>query len=304
MNEQVIAAVEKLSEVAGIPLQIKKIESLSFQSENQAEVDQLLKRLTQITMLCKEISSTEYFFRSLLLGNPISDDYIIGKKFIPLNNQGGFVFVISNLAKEQDLVIQTLRGLYPNKHQQMIIPMSEQQTILIYFQEKVTSDRLKEQAMDIATTLNTEAMCMVHVAVGSYFYQREECYQSFQHALLADEIGRQFYESDQVHVYSKLGMSKLIFALPQQACVDYLEEIFEGKPFPTLNEETLLIIEAFFRQNLNVSETARQLFMHRNTLLHKLDRIQETTGLDIRNFQDAITMRLFILLKKKVDWIS
>mgnify|MGYP003548838820 CR=1 FL=1 len=301
MNEQVKVAVEKLSEIAGIPLQIKECESQNFQVENQEEVEQLLERLTQITMLCKEISSEEYFFRSLLLGNPISDDYIVGKKFLPSINLGGFVFVITSLAKEQEQVIQTLRGLYPNKHQQMIISMSEQQTILICFQQKVMSDRLQEQALIIATTLNTEAMCMAQVAVGSYFQKRSECFQSFQHALLADEIGRRFYEADQIHVYSKLGMSRLIFELPQQACDDYLEEIFQDRSLPMINEETLLIVEAFFRQNLNVSETSRQLFMHRNTLLHKLDRIQETTGLDIRNFQDAITMRLVILLKKKID---
>lgn len=299
MHKQIITAIEKLSEISGIPLQIKEIEFVNSQEQNQEEVDQLVERLNQMTKVCQEVSSEEHFFRSLLLDVHTSDYYIVGKKFLPSKDKGGYVFVINTKPKTQELVMQTLRGLYPDKHQQVIIPMKEDQIVLICFQVKLANDCLQEQAMVIATTLNTEAMCMAQVSVGSYFQKRDECHQSFEDALFAYAVGKQFSESTQIQVYSALGISRLIYELPQKVCDAYLKEIFQDRPFPIISEETLLIAESFFHQNLNVSETSRQLFMHRNTLLHKLDRIQETTGLDIRNFQDAITMKLMILMKKK-----
>lgn len=299
MDKQIITALDKLSEISGIPLQIKDRTFANSQEINQEEVDQLVERLNQMAKVCQEISSEEHFFRCLLLGTNTSDYYVIGKKFLPSMDKGGYVFVIKTKATTQDMVIETLKGLYPDKRQHMIIPLSEEQTVLICFQAEVDSNILQQRAMVIATTLNTEAMCMAQVAVGSYFKKRNECHQSFEHALLAYAVGKQFSEYTQIHVFSTLGISRLIYELPKQACNDYLKEIFKDKAFPTFNEETLLIAESFFQQNLNVSETSRQLFMHRNTLLHKLDRIQEVTGLDIRNFQDAITMKLLLLIRKK-----
>lgn len=300
MNEQIMTALDKLSEISGIPLQIKDKTFANSQEINQEEVDQLVERLNQMAKVCQEISSEEHFFRSLLLGTQTSDYYIIGKKFLPAIEKGGYVFIIKTKTNTQEMVIQTLKGLYPDKRQHVVIPLSEEQTVVISFQNKVESDLLHQQAMIIATILNTEAMCMAQVAVGSHFKKRDDCHQSFEHALLAYTIGKQFSEATQIHVFSTLGISRLIYELPQQACDDYLREVFQDKPIPIITEETIVIAEAFFQQNLNVSETSRQLFMHRNTLLHKLDRIQEVTGLDIRNFQDAISMKLIILMKKKI----
>ncbi|MBF1028653.1 MAG: helix-turn-helix domain-containing protein, partial [Lachnospiraceae bacterium] len=122
--------------------------------------------------------------------------------------------------------------------------------------------------------------------------------RSYKEARMSLDVGRIFFEDKQVISYAELGIGRLIYQLPIPLCLMFIKEIFGGKKPDEFDQETLVTIEKFFENNLNVSETSRQLFIHRNTLVYRLDKLQKSTGLDLRVFEDAITFKIAMMVVK------
>ena len=137
--------------------------------------------------------------------------------------------------------------------------------------------------------LNTEAMSKVRIAFGTIVGEIKDVSCSYKEAKMALDVGKIFYSSKNVVAYSNLGIGRLIYQLPLPLCRMFIKEIFDGKNPDEFDEETLTTINKFFENSLNVSETSRQLYIHRNTLVYRLDKLQKSTGLDLRVFEDAIT---------------
>ena len=156
----------------------------------------------------------------------------------------------------------------------------------------------------LAGMLNTDGGDRVRVACGTIVSQIKDVSKSYKEAKLAMEVGRIFYPEKTVVSYRTLGIGRLIYQLPLPLCEMFMKEIFDGNTPDTFDEETLTTIEKFFENNLNVSETARQLFVHRNTLVYRLEKLQKTTGLDIRVFEDALTFKIALMVASYMKYLE
>ena len=152
--------------------------------------------------------------------------------------------------------------------------------------------------------LNTEAMSKVHIAMGTIVNEIKEVSRSYKEAKLALDVGKIFYSEKNVVAYNNLGIGRLIYQLPLPLCKMFIKEIFGGKSLDDFDEETLSTINKFFENNLNVSETSRQLYIHRNTLVYRLDKLQKSTNLDLRIFEDAITFKIALMVVKYMKYME
>lgn len=132
----------------------------------------------------------------------------------------------------------------------------------------------------------------------------KEVSRSYKEAKMALDVGKIFFDERQIIAYSELGIGRLIYQLPIPLCKMFIREIFGGKSPDEFDEETLTTIHKFFENSLNVSETSRQLFIHRNTLVYRLDKLQKSTGLDLRIFEDAITFKIALMVVKYMKYME
>jgi carbohydrate diacid regulator len=152
--------------------------------------------------------------------------------------------------------------------------------------------------------LNTEAMTKVYVSYGTVVSEIKDVSRSYKEAKMALDVGKIFYSGRNVVAYNNLGIGRLIYQLPMPLCKMFIKEIFEGKSPDDFDDETLATINKFFDNNLNVSETSRQLYIHRNTLVYRLDKLQKTTNLDLRVFDDAITFKIALMVVKYMKYME
>ena len=147
-------------------------------------------------------------------------------------------------------------------------------------------------------------MAKVNIAYGTIVNDIKEVSKSFKEAKLALDVGKIFYSDKKVIAYNRLGIGRLIYQLPMPLCKMFIKEIFDGKSPDEFDEETLSTINKFFENSLNVSETSRQLYIHRNTLVYRLDKLQKTTNLDLRVFDDAITFKIALMVVKYMKYME
>ena len=159
-------------------------------------------------------------------------------------------------------------------------------------------------ANTIVDMMNSEAMLKVRVSYGTVVQELREVSKSYKEATMAMDVGRIFYAEKNVIAYSTLGIGRLIYQLPVNLCRIFIEEIFGGNQVYDLDEETLTTINKFFENNLNVSETSRQLFIHRNTLVYRIEKLQKATGLDIRTFEDAMTFKIAMMVVNYMKYLD
>lgn len=165
-------------------------------------------------------------------------------------------------------------------------------------------ESLELVANTIVDMMNSEAMLKVRVSYGTVVQELREVSKSYKEATMAMDVGRIFYAEKNVIAYSTLGIGRLIYQLPVNLCRIFIEEIFGGNQVYDLDEETLTTINKFFENNLNVSETSRQLFIHRNTLVCRIEKLQKATGLDIRTFEDAMTFKIAMMVVNYMKYLD
>ena len=153
----------------------------------------------------------------------------------------------------------------------------------------------------IVDNMHAEAMVKVRVGYGNRVHNLQDIAKSYQEAKMALEVGRIFYMEKEIVCYSQLGIGRLIYQLPMSLCEMFIKEVFaEGVP-DIFDEETMVTIQKFFDNNLNISETARQLYVHRNTLVYRLERLEKLLGLDIRKFEDAMTFKIALMVMSHME---
>ena len=168
--------------------------------------------------------------------------------------------------------------------------------------EKYTD--LEKTANIIVDMLNTEALSKVNVAYGTIVNEIKEVSRSYKEAKMAMDVGKIFYQDSSIVAYNRLGIGRLIYQLPLPLCKMFIKEIFEGRSPDEFDDETLTTINKFFENSLNVSETSRQLYIHRNTLVYRLDKLQKSTNLDLRVFEDAITFKIALMVVKYMKYME
>ena len=160
------------------------------------------------------------------------------------------------------------------------------------------AQELDRVAQRIEEALRIDGESTVFVGIGTMAQHLRELAKSYKEAQIAIEVGKVFDTERYVINYENLGIGRLIYQLPTTLCEMFLQEVFKKNPIDALDQETLFTIYKFFENNLNVSETARKLFVHRNTLVYRLEKIKKLTGLDLREFDDAITFKVALMVKK------
>jgi carbohydrate diacid regulator len=211
------------------------------------------------------------------------------------------VFVIDTGKKNSDIALELVKNLSDTRAGDFVTSVDEHSIVLAKSLVGVDQNKRESYAKEVADrlvdNLQMEAMIKVRVGYGNVVSQIPELAESFQEAKLALEVGRVFYAEYQTISYGRLGIGRLIYQLPMSLCDMYIKEVF-GDTIPDIlsDEEAMSTINKFFENNLNISETARQLYVHRNTLVYRLERIQKAIGLDIRTFEDAMMFRIAVMV--------
>ncbi|MEG2145845.1 MAG: helix-turn-helix domain-containing protein, partial [Lachnospiraceae bacterium] len=202
-------------------------------------------------------------------------------------------------------VLENMRTLLGGKTKDFITAVDEKNIIVV--KELGAGDGYQEMekcAKEILELLKSENQEGVHIAYGTIVNDIKEVSKSYKEAKLALDVGKIFFNEKDIIAYSALGIGRLIYQLPIPLCKMFIREIFEGKSPDDFDEETLSTINKFFENSLNVSETSRQLYIHRNTLVYRLDKLQKSTGLDLRIFEDAITFKIALMVVKYMKYME
>lgn len=241
------------------------------------------------------------FIQNILLGNMLVVDIFSKAKKHHIHEVPRVVFVIHTGNKHNDMAMELVKNLADVRSGDFVTSVDQHSVVLIKDVSHIHEENMDEELAGIASSLadniHTEAMIKVRIGYGNVVHQLPELTDSYQEARMALEVGRVFYAELDTISYGKLGIGRLIYQLPMSLCQMFIKEVF-GDKIPEIldDEEAMSTINKFFENNLNISETARQLYVHRNTLVYRLERIEKAIGLDIRTFEDAMTFRIAVLV--------
>ena len=263
-------------------------------------------QIQNLLVAYKERFDKDNFIKNLLLDNLLLVDiYNRAKKLHIETNVRRVVFLIETNNEKDINALETVRRLCATQTKDFITAVDEKNIILVKeVKPGETYEDLEKTANTLLDMLNTEAMTKVHVAFGTIVNEIKEVSRSYKEAKMALDVGKIFYSNKNVVAYSNLGIGRLIYQLPLPLCRMFIKEIFDGKSPDEFDEETLATINKFFENSLNVSETSRQLYIHRNTLVYRLDKLQKSTGLDLRVFEDAITFKIALMVVKYMKYME
>ena len=263
-------------------------------------------QIQNLLVAYKERFDKDNFIKNLLLDNLLLVDiYNRAKKLHIETDVRRIVFIIETKHEKDNSALETVRTLFATKTKDFITAVDEKNIIIVKeVKPNESYKELEQTAYVVLDTLNIEAMSKVHIAYGTIVNSIKEVSRSYKEAKMALDVGKIFYSDRNVVAYSNLGIGRLIYQLPIPLCKMFIKEIFGGKSPDDFDEETLSTINKFFENSLNVSETSRQLFIHRNTLVYRLDKIQKSTGLDLRIFEDAITFKIALMVVKYMKYME
>ena len=209
------------------------------------------------------------------------------------------VILIRQLSVPDVSAIDVISSLHPDKQTDFVLSISETDVALVkQLSENADSRELFRIAQNIQDTLSKELAVKTVIGIGTIVNHVRDLARAYKEAQVAIDVGKVFETERSIINYENLGIGRLIYQLPTTLCEMFLQEVFKKNPIDALDQETLFTINKFFENNLNVSETARKLFVHRNTLVYRLEKIKKITGLDLREFDDAITFKVALMVKK------
>ena len=263
-------------------------------------------QIQNLLVAYKERFDKDNFIKNLLLDNLLLVDIYNRAKKLHIDTDVKRVVFIIETHNEKDVnALETVRSLFASKTKDFITAVDEKNIILVKeVRQGESYGELDKTANTILDMLNTEAMTKVRVAYGTTINDIKEVSRSYKEAKMALDVGKIFYASKNVIAYNNLGIGRLIYQLPIPLCKMFIREVFDGKSPDDFDEETLATINKFFENSLNVSETSRQLYIHRNTLVYRLDKLQKSTGLDLRIFEDAITFKIALMVAKYMKYME
>ena len=263
-------------------------------------------QIQNLIVAYKERFDKDNFIKNLLLDNLLLVDIYNRAKKLHIDTEVRRVIFIIETKHEKDTnALDNVRNLLGNRTRDFVTAVDEKNIIVV--KELEPNDghtELEKIAENMYTLLKEDGEEDVLIAYGTVVNDIKEVSKSYKEAKLALDVGKIFFSERSVIAYSALGIGRLIYQLPIPLCKMFIREIFEGKSPDDFDEETLTTINKFFENNLNVSETSRQLYIHRNTLVYRLDKLQKSTGLDLRVFEDAITFKIALMVVKYMKYME
>ncbi|MFP3154605.1 helix-turn-helix domain-containing protein [Lachnospiraceae bacterium ZAX-1] len=243
------------------------------------------------------------FMQNIVLGNMLVVDMCNKAKKLHIEQAKRVVYLIEVAGKKDAIIMETVKNLFSSKTRDFITEVDEKSIVLVKDVRMMNTDEeLMELAKVIVDNLHTEAMVKVRVGFGNRVDLLQDIPRSYQEAKMALEVGNIFYAEDETISYDRLGIGRLIYQLPINLCEMFLKEVFGNNIPDAYDEETMITIHKFFENDLNISETARQLYVHRNTLVYRLERIEKSLGLDIRKFEHAMLFKIALMVLAHMNY--
>ncbi len=262
-------------------------------------------QIQNLLVAYKERFDKDNFIKNLLLDNLLLVDIYNRAKKLHIDTEvKRVVYIIETNRDKEGNDLEKVRSLFEGKNRDFVTAVDEKNIIVV----KEISDH--DGAADIGKTAEVILGLFksegqeIHIAYGTVVNEIKEVSRSYKEARMALDVGKIFFEERRIIAYSALGIGRLIYQLPIPLCKMFIKEIFDGKSPDDFDEETLTTINKFFENSLNVSETSRQLYIHRNTLVYRLDKLQKSTGLDLRVFEDAITFKIALMVVKYMKYME
>lgn len=252
--------------------------------------------ITQLRCLCtayKEKYNRTDFLQSLMTGGIPAYEIQERASRLHINPDGKRILFLLESKAENETITEILKNLFPSQTKIYLIPVTENLTaVLKPVHDDENEEDFRHLARTIVDTLNAEALAHVQLSYSSVVDTLADISLAFRETSLALRVGKLFYSEQNIFPYNKLGIGRLIYQLPTALCENFLKEIFGSDIPDTFDPDTTATVNRFFQNNLNIAETSRQLHMHRNTLIYRLEQIQKRTGLDLRVFEDAMTFKV------------
>ncbi len=267
------------------------------ETEEQKLCAMLAISISNLQVHCADRYDKISYLKSVLQGNVLPGDIYLRSGELQIDADVPRLVFIVQIPGNENGVVQLMQNMFPD--QDFVINIDNKNIVLIKsLAPDISKDYAETIAKSIVETINSELMLKVLVGIGTPVDSINDISRSFSEARLAIEIGRVFEGNKYILSYDELGIGRLIYQLPSKLCELFLDEIFKKESLDVLDDETLQTIDKFFENNLNVSETSRQLFVHRNTLVYRLDKIERLTGLDLRKFDNAVVFKVAMLVSK------
>ena len=263
-------------------------------------------QIQSLMVAYKERFDKDNFIKNLLLDNLLLVDiYSRAKKLHIQTDVSRVVMIVESGSGKDNNALELIRAGYGANSRDFITAVDENNVIVVKeLAESEQTGEIEKTAKSIASILAREGLKDVHISYGTVVHEIKEVSRSYKEAKMALDVGKIFFDERNIIAYSELGIGRLIYQLPIPLCKMFIKEIFGGKSPDDFDEETLTTIHKFFENSLNVSETSRQLFIHRNTLVYRLDKLQKSTGLDLRVFEDAITFKIALMVVKYMKYME
>ena len=240
------------------------------------------------------------FVKNIIMDNILPGDiYIRAKELHFATDAPRAVFLIRQVGHSDVATMDVLSGMFPDKMQDFVLSINEMDIAVVkQITGNTTAEDLEKMAAGIEETLKNELRIKTVIGIGTVADHLRELADSYKDAQTAIEVGKVFDNEKSIMNYENLGIGRLIYQLPTTLCEIFLSEVFKKNSIDSLDQETLFTINKFFENNLNVSETSRKLFVHRNTLVYRLEKIKKLTGLDLRQFDHAIVFKVALMVRK------
>ena len=288
----------------GIGTKTEYVAFVEGEDKNAEKTSKLLSiALSNIKNLYDEKYDKGSFVKNIILDNILPSDIYIKSKELHFNtDETRIVFLIKFFGKTDMMPFEMLQNMFPDKTRDYVISVGEHDIVLVKdIKPETDSKDIEKMATNIADTISTEFYTKVSIGISSTVDNIKDLARAYKEAQVALDVGKVFETEKNIISYENLGIGRLIYQLPTTLCEMFLQEVFKKGSLESLDRETLMTIQCFFENNLNVSETSRKLFVHRNTLVYRLDKIRKLTGLDLREFEHAITFKVALMVKKYLN---
>jgi carbohydrate diacid regulator len=286
---------------------VEYIVSIKGEDEESYRIGKIAAfQIQNLLVAYKERFDKDNFVKNLLLDNLLLVDIYNRSKKLHIENTVKRIVYLIETPIDRDLnVVEIVRSIFPNKAKDFVTAVDEKNIILVKeLKDRDMGEDIERVARMILDTIGSEAMHKVYVSIGTIVNDLKDVSRSYKEAKMALEVGKIFDSEKYVVNYDKLGIGRLIYQLPIPLCKMFIKEVLHGLAVDEFDDETLITVNKFFDNNLNVSETSRQLYIHRNTLVYRLDKLQKMTGLDLRNFDDAIIFKITLMVSKYMNYMD
>ena len=300
-DDEVVVSGKNTYRLVGSYAKIENVIMVEGDGKESEEISAVIAvSFTSIKNLYGEKYDKSSFIKNIILDNILPSDIYIKAKELHFNAEASRAVFFVRFSEKGDVIpFDIMQNMFPDKNKDYVISIGENDVVLVKeVKSGIDAKELEKIAHSIVDTISAEFFLSVTSGIGSVSENIKDLANAFRESQVAIEVGKVFDTKKSVISYENLGIGRLIYQLPTTLCDMFLQEVFKKGSLESLDHETLMTIQAFFENNLNVSETSRKLFVHRNTLVYRLEKIRKITGLDLREFEHAITFKVALMVKK------